>query len=85
MVDVTPDAKGYWKANKALVGVLLVVWAVASFGLSIVFVEPLNEVVPGGFPLGFWFAHQGSIYVFFALVLIYALASDRLARRYGVD
>jgi putative solute:sodium symporter small subunit len=83
--DRAADPKGYWRANLKLVGALLVVWAVVSFGLSIVFVEPLDEVVPGGFPLGFWFAHQGSIYTFIVLVWIYAVASDRLGHRYGVD
>ena len=65
--------------------VLLAVWAMVSFGLSILFVESLNAYRLGGFPLGFWFAHQGSIYVFIALILVYALLADRLARRYGVD
>ncbi len=85
MTDRTPDPRGYWRANLRLVSVLLVIWAVVSFGLSIVFVEPLNATRLGGFPLGFWFAHQGSIYVFVLLLLVYAFASDRLARRYGVD
>jgi putative solute:sodium symporter small subunit len=81
----TPDPRGYWRANLRLVSALLVIWAVVSFGLSIVFVEPLNETQLGGFPLGFWFAHQGSIYVFIVLLIVYAFASDRMARKYGVD
>ena len=48
-------------------------------------VEPLDQAFESGFPLGFWFAHQGSIYTFIVLVWVFALASDRLARRYGVD
>jgi len=80
-----PDPIQFWRANLVLVAVLLVVWAAVSFGLSIFFVEPLNGFRLGGFPLGFWFAHQGSIYTFIVLVWIYALAADRLAHRYGVD
>lgn len=78
------DPSGYWRSNLRLVAVLLAVWAIVSFGLSIVFVEPLNQTRLGGFPLGFWFAHQGSIYTFVVLIWIYAWAADRLARRHGV-
>ncbi len=85
MADMQSDPKGYWRANLRLVGLLLLIWAVVSFGLSIFFVEPLNAVRMGGFPLGFWFAHQGSIYVFVVLIVVYAVASDRLARRFGVE
>lgn len=79
------DPVRYWRANLRLVAILLVVWAGVSFGLSIFFVVPLNAFRLGGFPLGFWFAHQGSIYTFMVLVLIYAVLADRLARRFGVD
>ena len=78
------DPKGYWLANLRLVIALLAVWAFVSFGLSILWVEPLNAQRLGGFPLGFWFAHQGSIYVFLVLIFIYARLSDRLAKRFGV-
>lgn len=84
-IDPPIDPAGYWKANLRLVAALLVVWAGVSFGLSILLVVPLNAYHIGGFPLGFWFAHQGSIYTFVVLVLVYAILSDRLARRYGVD
>ena len=62
--------------------VLLALWFVASFGLGIFFVEPLNEIHLGGFPLGFWFAQQGSILIFIVLILAYALAMDRLDARF---
>jgi len=68
----------YWRANIRLVLILLTVWAIASFGLSIFFVEPLNKVRVGGFPLGFWFAQQGAILVFVVLIWIYARSMDRL-------
>jgi putative solute:sodium symporter small subunit len=64
---------------------LLAVWFIVPFGLGIVFVEPLNKIFLGGFPLGFWFAQQGSIYVFFVLVLVYAVMMRRLDREHGVE
>ena len=65
--------------------ILLSIWFVVSYLLGIVFVEPLNEFHLGGFPLGFWFAQQGSIFVFILLTFVYALAMDRIDRRHGVD
>ncbi len=65
--------------------VLLSIWFVVSYLLGIVFVEPLNQFHIGGFPLGFWFAQQGSIYVFIILTFVYAFAMDRIDRRHGVD
>ena len=65
--------------------VLLSIWFVVSYLLGIVFVEPLNQFHLGGFPLGFWFAQQGSIFVFIALTFVYAFAKDRIDRRHGVD
>ncbi len=72
----------YWQQNLRLVALLLVVWFAVSFGLGILFVEPLNAVRLGGFPLGFWFSQQGSIYVFIALILVYAVRMDRLDEQY---
>ncbi|GAA1772371.1 MULTISPECIES: DUF4212 domain-containing protein [Streptomonospora] len=74
----------YWKKNLRLMVVLLAVWFVVSFGFGILLVEPLNQVVIAGFPLGFWFAQQGSIYVFLLLILVYCLYMDRLDKEYGV-
>lgn len=81
----TPDPHGYWRANLRLLSALLSIWFVVSFVLGIILVEPLNGVHLGGFPLGFWFAHQGSIYTFVVLIWVYARRSDALARRYGVE
>jgi putative solute:sodium symporter small subunit len=77
--------KEYWKKNLRLMVVLLVVWFAVSFGAGILFVEQLNEIVIAGFPLGFWFAQQGSIYTFILLILIYALRMDKLDDEYGVS
>jgi putative solute:sodium symporter small subunit len=74
----TTEAARYWRTNLKLVGCLLVVWFLVSYGAGILFVEPLNEIHMGGFPLGFWFAQQGSIVVFIVLILVYCLKMDRI-------
>lgn len=79
------NASGYWRANLRIMAVLLSIWFTSSYLLGIVFVEPLNAVRLGGFPLGFWFAQQGSILIFILLILVYVLWMDRLDRRFGVD
>ncbi len=89
--DTSDDARrqrsshAHWRENLRLMLVLLSIWFVVSYLLGIVFVEPLNQFYLGGFPLGFWFAQQGSIYVFIILTLVYALAMDRIDRRHGVE
>ncbi len=71
----------YWSANLAILGVLLVTWFTVSVALGILWVQPLNRLRMGGFPLGFWFAHQGSIYAFIVLILVYARYMDRIEAR----
>jgi putative solute:sodium symporter small subunit len=75
----------YWRRNLRLMAVLLAIWFTVSFVFGILLVEQLNEIVIAGFPLGFWFAQQGSIYVFVLLILVYAKRMDRLDVEYGVD
>lgn len=75
----------YWRRNLRLMAVLLTIWALVSFGAGIFFVEPLNTIVIAGFPLGFWFAQQGSILVFLALIAIYVWRMDKLDAEYGID
>ena len=79
------DKTAYWRSNLRLIGILLVIWALVSYGFGIFFVERLNAWKIGDLPLGFWFAQQGSIYVFVVLIFIYAWRMDRLDRRHGVD
>ena len=79
------DTQSYWRANLRLVAVLLTIWFGVSYGLGVLLVEPLNRIQLGGFPLGFWFAQQGSIFVFVVLILVYAVWMDRIDRRHGVD
>lgn len=77
--------KAYWRANVQLMAVLLAVWAIVSFGFGVVLREPLDAVRLGGAPLGFWFAQQGSIYVFVALIFVYVWRMGRLDAAHGVE
>ena len=77
--------KEYWRRNVRLMVILLSIWFTVSFVCGILLVEQLNEIVINGFPLGFWFAQQGSIYTFVLLILVYALRMDRLDDEYGVS
>lgn len=74
----------YWQSNIRLVIICLVIWFVVSFGCGILFVEQLNTIKIGGYPLGFWFAQQGSIYVFVVLIFFYAFKMNRLDKEFGV-
>ncbi len=75
--------RAHWRWNLRLLTVLLAIWFACSFGLGILLVEPLNRIQVGGFPLGFWFAQQGSIYIFILLILVYAVSMDRADRCYS--
>ncbi|MEE2973485.1 MAG: DUF4212 domain-containing protein [Planctomycetota bacterium] len=79
--------RAYFRANLRLIGLLLAIWAFVSFGCGILLAPWLNGfMLPfTQYPLGFWFAQQGSIYVFVVLILVYVVAMNRLDRRYGVD
>jgi len=80
-------ATEYWHRNLRYLAVLLTIWFLVSFGAGILFADALDAVqIPGtGFPLGFWFAQQGSIYVFVVLIFVYVLLMNRLDREFGVD
>lgn len=77
--------QAYWRANKALIRNLLIVWALVSIFFSILLVEPLNAINLGSVPLGFWMAQQGSILIFVVLIFVYAIQMDKLDRKYDVD
>ena len=83
----TRYAGPYWRANLRLLLGLLGVWFLVSYGFGILWVDQLNRVrIPGtGFPLGFWFAQQGSIYVFVVLIFVYVRLMNRLDQRFDVD
>ena len=75
----------YWRTNLRYLLLLLSIWFVASYGCGILFREELNQVQLGGFKLGFWFAQQGSIYVFVVLIFVYVWLMNKLDKRYNVD
>jgi len=77
-------AAGYWRENVRLVLTLLAIWFLVSYGAGILFVDVLDKVHLGGFPLGFWFAQQGSIYVFVVLIFVYVWRMNKLDRKYDV-
>ena len=76
--------RSYWQENLRLVGLCLSIWFTVSFGFGILLVDFLNQVQIGGFQLGFWFAQQGSIYVFVALIFFYAWRMARVDKRHGL-
>jgi putative solute:sodium symporter small subunit len=75
----------YWKRNIRLVLILMAIWATVSFGFGIVLAEPLNAIKIGGFKLGFWFAQQGSIYVFVLIIFYYVWKMNQLDKEFNVD
>lgn len=77
--------QAYWKANIKLVVGCLVVWGAVSFGAGILLVDFFNQFHIGGYPLGFWFAQQGSLLTFLVLVFYYAIRMNRLDRQFGVN
>lgn len=86
MSEKTPiDAKGYWAATIRLTLSLLAIWFAVSYGAGILFRDFLDQFSIGGAPLGFWFAQQGAIYVFVALIFYYCRAMARLERKFGVE
>lgn len=82
---LSDNARAYWKANLRLLTICLVIWFAVSYGCGILFVEQLNAFKLGGYKLGFWFAQQGSIYLFVVLIFFYALCMGALDRKFGFD
>ena len=81
----TVSRKKYWKKNIRILLTLLAVWFIVSFGFGILLVDQLNQVKMGGFKLGFWFAQQGSIYFFVALIFIYVVRMNMLDKEFNVN
>ena len=71
----------YWKANLKIVFSLLVIWFISSFGFGIIFSDHLDQIRLGGFKLGFWFAQQGSIYIFVIIIFLYVWLMKRLDKK----
>ena len=79
------NAKAYWSATLGLLTKVLVIWAVVSYGAGILLAPVLNNIHLGGYPLGFWFAQQGSIYIFIALIFFYAVRMGQIDRQFGME
>ncbi|MBB3142944.1 DUF4212 domain-containing protein [Halomonas organivorans] len=84
MAEETSNAEAYWKANLRLIAGCLVVWAAVSYGCAILLRPLLSGIPVGGTDLGFWFAQQGSILTFIALIFFYAWKMNRLDKQYGL-
>ena len=72
----------YWKANLLILSIILFIWFVVSCGFGIIWSESLDEIKIWGFKLGFWFAQQGSIYIFVLLIFVYVALMNRLDKKY---
>lgn len=75
----------YWQTNLRYLSLILFVWFIVSYGFGILLAAPLNDFKLGGFPLGFWFAQQGAIYIFVVLIFFYVWLMNRLDKKYGFD
>lgn len=85
MSEKQKNASAYWKENVKYLSILLIIWFLVSYGCGILFKDALNEIRLGGFKLGFWFAQQGSIYVFVILIFVYVRIMNKLDKKYGYD
>ena len=83
MENNSSSNSSYWKANLSLVGKLLAIWFIVSFGCGILFKEQLDQFFIGGAPLGFWMAQQGSIICFVVLLILYAFLMNKLDEKHG--
>ncbi len=81
---MSKDKSLYWKKNISLILWLLVFWFLVSFAAGILFVDQLDTIRLFGYPLGFWFAEQGSIYAFIVLIVIYTIRMNQIDRQFGV-
>lgn len=85
-INSTPNKhREYWKKNLQYLAILLGVWFTVSYGFGILLVDILDRIKFGGFKLGFWFAQQGSIFVFVVLIFVYVFLMNRLDKKYDVD
>ena len=78
------NSSDYWKTVLSLLTKIMIIWFLVSFGAGILFAPALNSISLGGYPLGFWFAHQGSIYIFIALIFYDAKKMGDIDRQFDV-
>ncbi len=79
------EKTAYWRRNVGLMGKLLAIWFAVSFGAGILLVDVLNNIPFFGFKLGFWFAQQGAIYVFVALIFVYVYKMNQIDKQFNVS
>ncbi|MGK7958275.1 MAG: DUF4212 domain-containing protein [Crocosphaera sp.] len=79
---INDNRRAYWRANIGLIRTLLIIWAIVSLGCSILLVQPLNTIILGKIPFGFWMAQQGAIFIFVILIFVYAIQMDKLDRQF---
>jgi putative solute:sodium symporter small subunit len=84
MEETDTTGKAYWRANIRLVGILMAIWALVSYGFGIILRPMLDGIPIGGVGLGFWFAQQGSIYTFVILIFVYVWQMNKLDRKFDV-
>ena len=84
-LKILKSMNSYWRTNLKYLFILLSIWFVVSFCAGILFKEELNQIRLGGFKLGFWFAQQGSIYVFVILIFVYVRLMNKLDKKFGYD
>lgn len=85
MDEKQKHATAYWKENVKYLTILLAIWFSVSYLAGILFKDALDTISLGGFKLGFWFAQQGSIYVFVVLIFVYVRLMNNLDKKYGFD
>lgn len=85
MADHDNTAAAYWSANLRYITISLIVWALVSYGFAILLRPMLTSIHIGGTDLGFWFAQQGSIITFIAIIFIYAWKMNKLDKKFGVE
>ncbi len=83
-MEISENKKAYWQANVKLLFFCLAIWFTVSFGFGIILVDVLNHISLGGYPLGFWFAQQGSIYTFIALIFFYTWKMNKIDKQFDV-
>lgn len=79
------NMQAYWKKNLRYLAILLTIWFLSSYGAGILFADTLNSIKIGGFKLGFWFAQQGSIYIFIVIIFVYVSWMNALDKEFDVD
>jgi putative solute:sodium symporter small subunit len=85
MAENNDNGQAYWKANINLITICLIIWFVVSFGFGLLLRPALSGIAVGGTDLGFWFAQQGSIYVFLGLIFFYAIRMNTIDKKFGVE